>query len=212
MAADRPSPTIILATRSEDKVREITQILAPVFRGRIITLAEAGVLPTPEEDDVEAFDTFLANAHAKAAFFLAMTGQPTMADDSGIAIDALGGAPGVRSRRFAAAPGVDGRALDQANNERVLRELAGVPADSRHARYVCAAVLHLPDSRRAAAVGIVSGRILQEPRGSGGFGYDPLFLDTHTGLSFGETDPVEKNRRSHRARAFRALAANLPSV
>jgi XTP/dITP diphosphohydrolase len=210
MPAAQPD-TIVLATRSGDKAREIRQILAPVFRGRLISLDEAGVQPTAAEDDVEAFDTFLDNAHAKAAYFAGITGLPTIADDSGISIDALHGAPGVRSRRFAVAAGFSGLRLDAANNERVLRELAGVPTDRRTAHYTCAAVLHPPGSpRRYAAVGICAGSILEAPRGAGGFGYDPLFLDPASGLSFGELAPELKNRRSHRSRAFRALAANFP--
>lgn len=209
MGSDLPD-TLLLATRSNDKLREIRHVLAPVFRGRIITLEDAGVQPSPDEEHIEAFDTFLENAHAKAAWFLERTGLPTVADDSGIEIDALGGAPGVRSRRFAARPGLAGADLDNANNARVLEELRDVPHHDRSARYVCAAALHLPRGRRAAAVGTCSGLILDAPRGTAGFGYDPLFLDLETGLSFGETDPAVKNRRSHRARAFRALAANLP--
>jgi XTP/dITP diphosphohydrolase len=211
MPAAQPD-TVILATRSTDKLREIRQILAPVFRGRLITLDEAGVHATPAEEDVEAFDTFLDNAHAKAAHFLGVTGLPTIADDSGISIAALHGAPGVRSKRFAADTGLSGLQLDAANNERVLRELAEVPMERRAAHYTCAAVLHLPGGPRYAAVGVCAGSILEAPRGSGGFGYDPLFLDPVSGLSFGELDAELKNRRSHRARAFRALAANLPAT
>lgn len=199
----------LLATRSGDKVGEIRQILAASFSGDVVSLLDAGIPPDPAEDDIEQFDTFLANAHAKAAWFLRISGLPTLADDSGISVDALHGAPGVKSRRFAAAPGLDGRALDEANNVRLLRELHGVPAAHRTAHYTCAAVLHLPDGRRYSAVGIRSGLVLDTPRGSGGFGYDPLFLDPISGLSFGELDPDVKNRTSHRSRAFRALAGQL---
>ena len=204
--------TLLLATRSGDKAREIRQILAPIFKGRIIDLHEAGIAADPAEEDIEQYDTFLANAHAKAAWFLDISGLTTLADDSGICVDALGGAPGVKSRRFAAAPGLDGRALDEANNHRLLRELAGVPESGRTAHYTCAAVLHHPDGRRLAAVGIRSGLILDAPRGDGGFGYDPLFLDPASGLSFGELAPAVKNRTSHRARAFHGLAANFPTT
>lgn len=207
-------PTLLLATRSNDKVREIRQILASVFRGSIITLHEAGITHSPAEDDVEAFDSFLDNAHAKAAFFLQQSGLPTIADDSGISVDALGGDPGVRSRRYAAAPGLDGADLDLANNHRLLHELRDTPDHLRTARYTCAAVLHMPapGGHSRAGLGTCSGSILRQPRGSHGFGYDPIFLDPETGLSFAELDPVEKNRRSHRARAFRTLAANFPAL
>jgi XTP/dITP diphosphohydrolase len=207
--------TLLLATRSADKLREIRQILSPVFRGRVISLDEAGVEPDPAEDDVEAFDTFLANAHAKAAYFHSLTGLPALADDSGISVHALDGAPGVRSKRFAGdgdgnAGPLSGADLDDANNRRLLRLLAGVPHPRRRAHYTCAAVLHLPDGRRCAALGTCAGFILEEPAGTGGFGYDPIFLDPVSGCSFGELAPELKNRRSHRARAFRGLAANLP--
>jgi XTP/dITP diphosphohydrolase len=205
-------PCLLLATRSADKAREIRSILQHGFLGRIVTLADAGIEPSAEEERIEAFETFLANADAKAAYFLRMTGLPTLADDSGIQVLALGGAPGVRSRRYAERPDLDGRALDEANNERLLRELSAVPPDRRGARYTCAAVLHLPGGSRFACIGTCTGSILEAPRGAGGFGYDPLFVDPATGLSFGETDPDAKNQRSHRARAFRGLSANLPST
>jgi XTP/dITP diphosphohydrolase len=208
LAADT---VLLLATRSHDKAREIRDILAPVLGGRILALDEAGIAPLAEEDHIEIFDTFLANAHAKAAYFLRRASMSVLADDSGLEVDALGGAPGVRSRRFAGRPDLDGRELDGANNDRLIAELRGLPAEARSARYVCAAVLHLSDGRRLSALGSCRGSILPEPRGNAGFGYDPLFLDPATGLSFGETHADEKNRRSHRARAFRALTANLPA-
>jgi XTP/dITP diphosphohydrolase len=205
------SPRLLLATRSADKVREIREILASSFRGDILTLDEAGIPQTPDEDGIEAFDTFLGNAHAKAAHFVVLSGLPTLADDSGISVHALDGAPGVRSKRFAARPDLEGAELDRANNERLLHDLRDVSPDMRAAHYSCAAVLHLVDGRRFTALGIRAGSILTAPRGPHGFGYDPLFLDPATGLSFGETDPEVKNRSSHRARAFRALAANFPA-
>jgi XTP/dITP diphosphohydrolase len=204
-----PADTLLLASRSADKVREIRAILGTAFRGRILDLNDAAIPETPEEDGIEVFDTFLGNAHAKAAWFARLSDMPVLADDSGLSVDALAGAPGVRSRRFAARPDLQGRELDAANNERLLLELRDVPPPGRGAHYTCAAVLHLRDGRRCSAIGTRSGFILGEPRGTGGFGYDPLFLDPHTGLSFGETDPDVKNRRSHRAAAFRGLAANL---
>lgn len=202
--------TLLLATRSHDKAREIRQIL-PHVGARIITLDDAGIAATPDEDGIESFDTFLANAHAKAAFFLRRTTLPVLADDSGLGVDALGGQPGVRSRRFAERNDLAGTDLDRANNERLLGRLGDLPRPRRTAHYTCAAVLHLHDGRRFGAIGTRSGFILPEPRGTHGFGYDPLFLDPASGLSFGEMDPADKNRTSHRARAFRALAATLPT-
>jgi XTP/dITP diphosphohydrolase len=205
-----PAEPILLATRSTDKAREIRQILAPIFRARIIDLTEAGIEPHPDENDIEVFDTFLANAHAKAAWFAQRAGLPVIADDSGLSVDALGGAPGVRSRRFAERADLHGVDLDRANNERLLTELRAVPEEHRTAHYTCAAVFHLRDGRRTSALGTRSGTILHAPRGHGGFGYDPLFFDPSSAAAFAELEPALKNRRSHRAAAFRALAANLP--
>lgn len=196
---------LLLATRSADKVREIRFILAFRRDLELVSLEDLGVAPDPEEDHVEAFDTFRENAHAKAAYFLRKTGLATVADDSGIEVDALERAPGVRSRRFAAAPGLSGLALDQANNRLLLEKLAATPDARRTARYVCAAVLVTPDGHTTTALGTCYGRILRAPRGSGGFGYDPLFLVESEGKTFGELGPDEKHRHSHRARAFRAL-------
>jgi XTP/dITP diphosphohydrolase len=215
-----PPEPLLLATRSHDKAREIRQILQRSRSIELITLDEARLDPEPEEDDVEVYDTFLDNALAKAAYFARRSGMSVIADDSGICVAALGGAPGVRSRRFAAdAPAVTRNTIansepdhcaddtDGANNSLLLARLADVAAPDRAAHYACAAAIHMRDGRRIAAIGICSGTILTECRGSLGFGYDPLFLDPLTGRSFAELDPAEKNRRSHRARAFRALAA-----
>lgn len=205
---------VLLATRSGDKLREIRLILGDAC-GRLVSLADAGLEPLPEEDDVEAFDTFLDNAHAKAAYFSQRSGMTVIADDSGICVAALDGAPGVRSKRFAAeqqtgAAQLDGADLDRANNQLLLDSLRDVPAAGRAAHYTCAAVMHTVDGRRFSAVGTCAGLILQEPRGSDGFGYDPLFLDPATGRSYAELESQDKNRISHRSRAFRALAAAVP--
>jgi len=199
---------LLLATRSTDKAREIRQILATSFRGDILSLDDAGIPQSPDEDGIEVYETFTGNAHAKAAYFLRLSNIATLADDSGISVDALDSAPGVRSRRYALESGLDGRALDQANNEKLLHALRNVPVSQRTAHYTCAAALHLPDGRRFATVAVRSGSILEAPRGTHGFGYDPLFLDPASGLSFAELDPLVKNTTSHRARAFRALAAS----
>ena len=200
---------LLLATRSKHKAREIREILALTTRARILSLEDAGIPYAPAEDGIEVFDSFLANAHAKADYFLRIARIATIADDSGISVDALRGAPGVRSKRFAPVRGLDDDALDHANNDYLLQQLQNVPDERRTAHYTCAAVLHLPDGRTCAALGVRSGRILPAPRGTFGFGYDPLFLDLATRLSFGEMDPRLKNRTSHRARAFRTIAALL---
>jgi XTP/dITP diphosphohydrolase len=190
-----------------DKAREIAEILTPVLLTDLITLADAGVAHDPAEDDIEVYDSFLANAHAKASWFLRLTGMPTIADDSGICVDALGGAPGVSSRRFAPGRHRAGLEQDRANNERLLHELREVPPERRTAHYTCAAVLHAPDGRRFSALGTCAGLILPEPRGDEGFGYDPLFLVPGIGRSFAEMSRSVKQQHSHRARAFRALAS-----
>jgi XTP/dITP diphosphohydrolase len=190
-----------------DKAREIAEILTPVLLTDLITLADAGVPHDPAEDDIEVYDSFLANAHAKASWFLRLTGMPTIADDSGICVDALGGAPGVSSRRFAPGHHRAGLEQDRANNERLLHELREVPPERRTAHYTCAAVLHAPDGRRFSALGTCAGLILPEPRGDEGFGYDPLFLVPGIGHSFAEMSRSVKQQHSHRARAFRALAS-----
>ena len=200
---------LLIASRSPDKVREIRDILRPAFREQPVSLIEAGIPPAAAEDDVEAYATFRENALAKAAYFHNLTGMAVLADDSGIEVDALAGAPGVLSRRFAARPGLAGLELDRANNQLLMEKLAGVPADRRGARYVCAAVLLRPGAPPLTALGTCRGRILEAPRGTGGFGYDPLFLLPELDRTFGEIAAAEKHRFSHRARAFRAIAAQL---
>ncbi|MGI8617625.1 MAG: non-canonical purine NTP pyrophosphatase [Gemmatimonadaceae bacterium] len=200
---------LLLATRSEDKVREIVPLLRHLSV-RIIGLAEAGVPVTPAEDSIERFDTFEENAAAKARyFFLASGGLPTVADDSGLVVDALGGAPGVRSKRWSDRPHLDGKALDEANNRHLLGALGG--ATDRRARYVCVAAF--ADARTTVAVrGETEGEITTGARGSAGFGYDPYFLSDDLACTFGEAEPADKSRVSHRGRAFRKLAEELAAV
>ena len=199
---------LLIATRSEDKMREIVPLLAhlPV---RILSLREAGIPVTPAEDEIERFDTFEENAAAKARYFFQASGIATVADDSGLAVDSLGGAPGVRSKRWSERPDLDGKALDEANNRHLLDKLAGYR--ERKARYVCVAAF--ADARTALSTrGEASGEITTEARGSAGFGYDPYFLSDDLGCTFGEADPMEKSRVSHRGRAFRALARELSAA
>jgi XTP/dITP diphosphohydrolase len=200
---------VAVATRNAGKVREIAGILAAYPSLRPVGLAELGVEETPDEEAVEAFETFEENALAKARHFAARTGLPTLADDSGICIDALGGAPGVRSRRFAGRGDLRGEAQDRANNEHVLALLAGTPDAERTARYVCAAAVAFPDGREAVFTGTCEGVLLRAPRGGGGFGYDPLFHLPGEGMTFGELPPARKNLLSHRGKAVRAAAEHL---
>jgi XTP/dITP diphosphohydrolase len=203
---------LLLATRSADKVREIRRILAAAGLAlEIESLDEAHVHWASEEERIEEFDSFLANARAKAQYFAKFTGRPTVADDSGIEVISLGGAPGVRSKRFAPEGGrLSGKELDAANNAELLRRLQGADAPRRRACYVCVAVLlRKPGAPPESFTGRSWGRILEAPRGSGGFGYDPLFLHEGLGTSFGEATPAEKDAASHRGEAFRQLAAAL---
>jgi len=203
---------LLLATRSADKVREIRRILAAAgLAVEFQSLDEAHVHWSSDEERIERFDSFLANARAKAEYFARLTGRPTAADDSGIEVISLGGAPGVRSKRFAPEGGrLSGQELDAANNAELLRRLRGADEARRRACYVCVAVLlRTPTSPPETFTGRSWGRILEEPRGSGGFGYDPLFLHEGLGKSFGDATPDEKDGVSHRGDAFRQLATAL---
>ena len=198
---------LLVATRSRHKMKEIRQILANVPGLTVLDLDEAGIAEDPVEDDLEVFDTFAENALAKARHFREIAGIPTVADDSGIEIDALGGRPGVRSKRFAPDTGLEGQARDDANNRYMLEQLASVEPDARTARYVCVAALLVgDDSDPVYCRGEAPGVIVETPRGSGGFGYDPHVLDTELGITFAEMSPEQKNARSHRGAAFRKLA------
>lgn len=195
-------------------MREIRRILAAASLPlEIESLDEAHVHWSSDEERIEQHDSFLANARAKAEYFARLTGRPTVADDSGIEVISLGGAPGVRSKRFAPEGGrLSGKDLDAANNAELLRRLRGADEARRRACYVCVAVLlRKPSAPPEAFTGRSWGRILEEPRGTGGFGYDPLFLHEGLGKSFGEASPEEKDAVSHRGEAFRQLAAALAS-
>ena len=195
----------LLATRSAGKLRE----LRPLFRDHgvsLIDLSEAGIGETPAEDALEAFSTFEENALAKARYFHALSGRPTFADDSGLAVDALGGAPGVLSKRWSGRTDLSGQALDDENN-RLLLERLGDDAN-RRAHYICAAS-YVDDERSLVSVGRVDGRIIEAPRGENGFGYDPFFFADELQRTFGEATRDEKEVVSHRGRAVRSLLARL---
>ena len=193
----------VLATRSAHKAAEIVTLLH-ACGAAVISLDEAGVPVSAAEEGIEVYETFRENAIAKARYFANAAGTAAIADDSGIMLDALDGQPGVRSRRFSNRTDLDGEALDRANNALAAERLR--TAADRTAHYMCAAALALPDGHVFCAVGSCSGIFLLEPRGEGGFGYDPHFLLPEEGRTFGELDAVQKHRFSHRARAFRALA------
>jgi XTP/dITP diphosphohydrolase len=203
---------LVVATRNPGKVREIHEMLAGLGGYQVVGLAELRIPESPEEDAVEAFDTFQENALAKARWFAARTGELALADDSGICVDALGGAPGVRSRRFAPAHEARGERQDEANNRHLLHLLRDVPDPLRTARYVCAAALAWPDGRELVRTGTCEGVVLHAPRGSGGFGYDPLFHLEGEGMTFGELPAERKNALSHRGQAIRAVISALPGA
>lgn len=202
---------LLVATRSRGKQREVRRLLgdAPFD---VLFPDEAGIAELPAEELLETADSFAANARHKAEYFARKSGLPTVADDSGLEVFSLGGAPGVRSRRWAGATGTPDQ-VDAANNAELLRRLAGAPPARRHARYQCALVLlRSPSAVPKVFEGSCSGIILEEPHGTGGFGYDPYFFSDDLQKTFGEASPEEKDRVSHRARAFAALLAALGPI
>jgi XTP/dITP diphosphohydrolase len=200
---------LLVATRSAHKLGEIRRILEEVRGLRLLSPDEAGVPYDPVEGGLEVFETFEENARAKALYFHERSGLPTVADDSGLEVDALDGAPGVRSKRFSPEGGLTGLARDRANNRHLLETLGGRGPAERGARYVCVTVLVGLPGDDVVCRGEAPGEILTEPRGTGGFGYDPLFFDPELGRTFAEIGGDEKNARSHRGKAFRCLAASL---
>ncbi len=203
---------LLLATRSGHKAREVRRILAGegLERCTIVTLEDAGIPWTEAEEELEPHDTFEENAASKARYFARLSGLATVSDDSGLEVDALDGRPGVRTRRFAPAGRYPGLPQDDANNRYLVERLDGVPPSARGARYVCVACLVDPATGTVSTFrGEAPGRILASGRGTGGFGYDPLFFDPRLGCGYAELTPAEKDARSHRGRAFRALAAAL---
>ncbi len=194
---------IVVASRNPKKAAELRRLLAGL-RVRVLGAEEAGVDLEVEEDG----ETFAANAAKKASAFARASGRWALGDDSGLCVDALGGRPGVRSARYAG-EGAD----DVANNAMLLAELAGVPDERRTARFVCSLALADPPGEiRLAVEKTAEGRILEAPRGVGGFGYDPLFFFPSLVKTFAELSPAEKDRVSHRGAALRALAADLPRL
>jgi XTP/dITP diphosphohydrolase len=193
----------VLATANADKAREIGEVFAAAGFTVEIEPRPAG-LPDVEEHAV----TFEDNARLKATAVCEATMLPALADDSGLEVAALGGAPGVRSARYAGE-----RATSDDNVAKLLEQLAGVPDRRRGARFACVALARFPDGREVAAFGSVEGRIIHERRGGEGFGYDPVFVpDEGDGRTFAEMAPAEKHGLSHRGRAFRTLADGLRMV
>ena len=196
----------MIATRSAHKLRELRDLLR-LERAALVSLDDLGIAGEPVEDGL----TFETNARIKARFAARATGLPALADDSGLEVEALGGLPGVRTRRYA---GPD--ATDADNNAKLLRELDGVPPERRDARYVCVLALALPPPaddpigglRIETRRGTTRGRVATEPRGEAGFGYDPIFEPAREragGRTFGQYAQAEKDAISHRGRAARRI-------
>lgn len=191
---------VVAATQNKHKIEEIDAITG-VFGMEIISRDDAGV---PNIEIEEDGDTFEANSEKKAREIMMLCGKTTIADDSGLMVDALDGAPGVISARFAGEESDDGK-----NNEKLLRLMAEVPAAERGAKFVSVITMVFPGGEKIVARGECKGHILYELKGPGGFGYDPLFVPEGHDRSFGEMSPEEKNRISHRARALENLKTKL---
>jgi len=193
---------LLLGTKNEYKVAELTGLLEGL-PWRVTGLNALPDLPEPLEDG----KTFAENALMKAVYYQQASGYTCVADDSGIVVDALDGAPGVYSARYAGEP-----SSDVENNKKLLRELAEIPEGARTARFVCCAAIAHPDGRTHCETGTVEGRIALQSRGVSGFGYDPLFIPAGFEQTFAELGPEVKQRISHRARAFGKLRAYLESI
>jgi len=193
--------TVVLATRNAGKIAELEALLA----GSGVHVL--GLDAFPEIGEIEETGlTFAENAALKARTVAQATGLVALADDSGLMVDALGGAPGVYSARYSGE-----NATDATNNAKLLETLSGLPEAGRGCRFVSVVAAHAPSGAEILAEGRWEGRVLTSPRGSGGFGYDPLFLDLELGRTAAELSRADKNARSHRGRALRALLADWPA-
>lgn len=200
------NPRLILATRNEHKVGELRAILVPLLPGlgvEEIIGARDFDLPEPVENEV----SFAGNALIKARQLAQHTGIAAIADDSGLCVDVLGGAPGIFSARWCGHHGDDA-----ANLQLLINQLSDVEEPHRGAAFHCAAALVLPDGREFVCEGEMRGSLLFEPRGQNGFGYDPIFLPEGYELSASELSPAEKDAISHRGKAFRALAPRIAEI
>ena len=192
---------IVLATKNKGKIKEMRQLLAPMHI-EVLSLADFA----PVDDAEENGATFAENAMIKARYYFAHTGIPCLADDSGLEVDALGGRPGVYSARYS---GED--ATDQTNNAKVLQEMEGVEAEKRTARFRCSMAL-VGDGSELTTDGTCEGILLAEERGSGGFGYDPLFYVPKFERTLAEMSSDEKNGISHRGAAVRKMAERIAEM
>lgn len=196
---DDDAPVLVIATSNAGKLREFREMLGDLA----ISLRSLADYPGAP-DVVEDADSFAGNARKKALAYAAHAGEAVLADDSGLEVDALGGAPGVHSARYA------GDAADaKANVAKLLDELAEVPADERTARFRCVLAVVVPNGASLLAEGTCEGHVTTEPHGTGGFGYDPVFIHAEFDRTFAEATADEKNRVSHRRRALEALRPEL---
>ena len=203
MSSNTSFPTIVLASRNRKKSQEIAELLVPLGI-RLVSVVEMGEVPEVVEDGL----TFADNAAKKAAQTAIHTKHWCIGEDSGLIVDALGGAPGIYSARYS-----DPGATDERNNEKLQRELQQVPEEQRGAGYVCSVALSDPSGTiRLTAENRCRGRITREPRGSHGFGYDPYFLIPEYHQTFGELSSLVKQQLSHRARAFTEFIPKLVNV
>lgn len=191
---------LVLASHNAGKLREMRELLAP-YGWRLAPVSDYDSAPVDEPAP-----TFVENALLKARHACAVSGRPAIADDSGLEVAALGGAPGVRSARYAGEQ-ANAQANVQANNAKLLQALAGYPEAERGARFICVMVYlrHAEDPTPLVATGEWAGRILETPSGEAGFGYDPVFFDPQRGCSAAEMDAATKHRYSHRGQALRQL-------
>lgn len=190
---------LVIASNNQNKIREIKQIIGDKFT-KIYSLKELGVEVNVEETGA----TFFENSLIKAKAITEITGKASLADDSGLVVDVLGGAPGVYSARFAGEP-----CNDENNNDKLLKLLEGVKYEDKTARFVSVVTLYYPNGEYVFSEGSVEGHVLSERRGDGGFGYDPLFYCDKLGKTFGEASQEEKNLVSHRANALSELRKKL---
>ena len=191
---------IVVATSNKNKLRELKELLIG-FDVQILSLMDFPDCPPVVEDG----ESFAENALKKAQTICAHTGLLTIADDSGLEVDCLEGRPGIFSARYAG-EGAD----DRKNYGKLLREIKGVTPENRGARFRCVLAIAAPSGRQRIVEGEYRGRVITKPRGENGFGYDPVFLDTISGLTFAEMKPDQKNQISHRARALQELVKILP--
>lgn len=210
MTTEPMAARVLLATHNAHKVRELREIIAADPRAahvdlhQVIGLGDLDEATVRSADVVESGVTFAENALIKARAAAAVTGIAALADDSGLAVDVLGGSPGVFSARWAGAHGDD-----EANLRLLLAQIADVPDEHRSARFVCAMALVLPDGTEVVREGTMPGRLTREPRGQNGFGYDPILQPEGEQRTSAELSPAEKNAISHRAAATRAILSDV---